>query len=83
MFFLCTTALSCWKLEGFPTLESPDFNLSDPAVRGQEIHGRNLITILLFVGNDHFLKLVFPETSCNFSVETCRSKQDSGVGSKW
>ncbi|XP_017978940.1 PREDICTED: uncharacterized protein LOC18595465 isoform X1 [Theobroma cacao] len=38
MFFLCTTALSCWKLEGFPTLESPDFNLSDPAVRGQEIH---------------------------------------------
>ncbi|XP_021298130.1 uncharacterized protein LOC110427067 [Herrania umbratica] len=38
IFFLCTTAVSCWKLEGFPTLESQDFNLSEPAVRGQEIH---------------------------------------------
>ncbi|XWS20554.1 hypothetical protein CRYUN_Cryun31cG0111900 [Craigia yunnanensis] len=37
-FFLFTTALSCWKLEGFPTIESQDFNLSEPVLQGQEIH---------------------------------------------
>ncbi|XVF23327.1 hypothetical protein REPUB_Repub13aG0028400 [Reevesia pubescens] len=38
IFFLCTTALSCLKLEGFPTLESQDFNLSETVVEGKEIH---------------------------------------------
>ncbi|XWS11703.1 hypothetical protein CRYUN_Cryun37aG0021700 [Craigia yunnanensis] len=38
IFFLCTTALSCWKLEGFPTLESQDFNLSEPVLQGRDIH---------------------------------------------
>ncbi|XP_022721078.1 uncharacterized protein LOC111278718 isoform X2 [Durio zibethinus] len=37
-FFLFATALSCWKLEGFPTLETQDFNLSEPVLQGQEIH---------------------------------------------
>ncbi|XVF74870.1 hypothetical protein PTKIN_Ptkin13bG0145400 [Pterospermum kingtungense] len=30
MFFLCTAALSCWELQGLPTLETQDFNLSVP-----------------------------------------------------
>ncbi|XVE89226.1 hypothetical protein DITRI_Ditri19aG0133600 [Diplodiscus trichospermus] len=38
IFFLCATALSCRNVEGFPTLESQDFNISAPVLQGREIH---------------------------------------------
>ncbi|MBA0807450.1 hypothetical protein Gohar_023255 [Gossypium harknessii] len=40
--FLCTTALSCRKVEGFPILKSQDSNPSKSVAQGHDIHDAGL-----------------------------------------
>ena len=80
-FFLCTTALSCWKLEGFPTIESQDFNLSKPVLQGQEIHGRNFI-VFSFVTLNHLLSQCFLKPVAISVLRHADLNRTVGLGAK-